>query len=140
MTELSPDSSASARLIVGPNDLASAIGLGPDDVFPAVLATARLTALMEIACARALRPCLSPGELSVGVSIDLAHSAPTPVGATVEANARYLGREGKYFVFEVVASDHAGEIGRARHTRAIVTMQRLEAAAAKRGDGSKPAT
>ena len=39
---------------------------------------------------------------------------------------------GKQFVFEVVASDPGGEIGKAVHKRAIVDVQRLEEGARKR--------
>lgn len=132
MSDPAIDSAASTRLVVGPADLASAVGLEPQDAFPAVFATARLVALMEIASARLLRPSLGSGELSVGVGIDVAHSAPTPVGATVVATARYAGREGKLFLFEVSASDAVGEIGRGWHRRAIVDADRLERGAAKR--------
>ena len=113
-------SAASAHLVVGPGDPASALPLDAQDAFPGVLGTARPVALMEIASARLLRPHLGPGELSVGDSLKVTHSAPTPPGARVTATARYLGREGKLFVFEVVASDAGGEVGRARHQRAIV--------------------
>lgn len=90
---------------------------------------------MEIAAARLLHACLKPGELSVGVSVDVAHSAPTPPGAQVTAVARYLGRQGKHFGFEIVASDEGGEVGRAHHKRAIVDAKRLEASAAHRATG-----
>ena len=125
-------STASAQLVVGPADLASALPLDADDAFPAVFATARLVALMEIAAARLLRPFLAGGELSVGVSIEVTHSAPTPPGGTVTATARYVGRDGKAFVFEVVATDAAGEVGKGRHKRAIVSVERLLNAANRR--------
>ena len=132
MNEPSINSTATATLLVTANDLASAVGLEPQDAFPAVLATARLVALMEIASARLLQPCLAAGELSVGAHIEVTHSAPTPEGATVTATARYLGREGKLFLFEVTASDPGGEIGRARHQRALVNVERLQKGARRR--------
>ena len=91
-----------------------------------------MVALMEIASARLLRPFLGEGELSVGVEVDVVHSAPTPLGAQVTATARYLGREGKLFVFEIIASDAGGEVGRARHKRAVVNVERLQKSASKR--------
>jgi predicted thioesterase len=133
MSEPAVDSTASARLTVGPSDLASAIGLEPADAFPPVLSTSRMVALMELAAARVLRPHLRPGELSVGVSLEVVHTAATPPGATVTATARFLGREGKLFLFEVSAADNAGEIGRCTHKRAVVTAERLVAGAAQRG-------
>jgi predicted thioesterase len=126
------DATATADLVVGPFDLASSISTEGGDSFPAVLATARMVALMETAAARVLQPLLGPGELSVGVTVDIIHSAPTPPGVRVTANARYIGREGKLFVFEIIARDEGGEIGRGSHKRAVVETERLVRAAAKR--------
>jgi len=132
MSEPEINATATAELLVGPNDLASSISSEAGDQFPAVLATARMIALMETAAARVLQPLLAPGELSVGVTVDITHIAPTPPGGFVIANARYTGREGKLFVFEISAHDQGGEIGRGLHKRAIVETERLQRAAAKR--------
>ena len=126
------NATATAELVVGPNDLASSISSEHGDQFPAVLATARMVALMETAAARVLQPLLGPGELSVGVTVDIVHSAPTPSGALVVATARYKRREGKLFVFEISARDEAGEVGNGTHKRAVVETERLQRAAAKR--------
>jgi predicted thioesterase len=123
---------ATAELIVRSSDLASEVRLEPGDSFPPVFATARLVALMEIAAGRILRPHLAPGDFSVGVSVDMVHSAATPEGFPVAATARYLGREGKLHLFEVVARDAGGEIGRARHRRAVVSGERLVGGARRR--------
>jgi fluoroacetyl-CoA thioesterase len=117
---------------VGDADLASAAAAGASDEFPAVLATARMIALMEVAAARCLEPLLEPGELSVGVRVDVQHLAATPPGVKVVASARYLGRAGKLYRFEVTANDPGGEIGRGEHRRAIIARERLVAGAAKR--------
>jgi len=126
------NATGTATLVVGPQDLASSISSDTGDDFPPVLATARMIALMEIAGSRVLEPFLGPGELSVGVTVDVSHTAPTPPGALVIATARYSGREGKLFVFEVSASDPGGEIGKGIHKRAIVASDRLVRAAVKR--------
>jgi len=126
------NATATAELVVGPEDLASSLPIEIGDRFPAVFATARMVALMEIAAARVLQPLLGPGELSVGVTVDVSHTAPTPPGAQVTTTARYAGREGKLFLFEVSAFDPGGEIGRGWHKRAIVTSERLQSGAAKR--------
>ncbi|KAE8308477.1 HotDog domain-containing protein [Aspergillus transmontanensis] len=121
-------------LIVQPSDLASAISSNAEiDKFPRVLATSRMVASMEIAAARVLQPLLSPDQLSVGTSINITHSAPTPVGAKVTAEAKYIGQKGKLYQFEVIAKDEAGEVGRGSHERAIVEIARLENSAKKRG-------
>jgi len=98
----------------------------------ALTAFARAKMPMEVAASRVLRPLLGPGELSVGVTVDVAHTAATQQGVRVKATARYLGREGKLFVFEVVARDRGGEIGRGTHKRAIISAERLLAGAERR--------
>jgi len=130
--ELELNATATAQLVVGPQDLANALPIEMEDSFPPVLATARMIALMEIAASRVLQPLLGPGELSVGVTVDVNHTAPTPPGAQVTATARYAGREGKLFLFEVSVSDPGGEVGRGWHKRAIVSSERLQTGAAKR--------
>jgi fluoroacetyl-CoA thioesterase len=134
-TEPQPNAISTASLVVAETDLASCLSLSPDDHFPAVFATARMIALMEVAASRTLIPFLGPGQLSVGVSVDATHSAPTPLGERVEAEARYVGRTGtggNLFEFEIVARDEGGEIGRTRHVRAIVDTERLQVRAVRR--------
>jgi fluoroacetyl-CoA thioesterase len=126
------NATSTATLIVGPKDLASSIASVTGDSFPPVFATARMIALMEVAASRVLVPLLGPGELSVGVTVDINHTAPTPVGAEVTATARYAGREGKLFLFEVSCADKGGEVGRGWHKRAIVSSERLQSGAARR--------
>jgi predicted thioesterase len=91
-----------------------------------------MVAIMELAAARVLRPHLKEGELSVGYSLDVRHTAATPVGSAVRAVATYLGPEGKLFRFKVEAFDDAGPIGEGEHVRAIISNERLLAGAAKR--------
>lgn len=132
MSEPAVGSTASARLTVAASDLANILNLEPGDSFPPVFATSRMVGLMEVAAARILAPHLGPGEASVGVSVDVAHTAATPPGAGVTAAAKFVGKEGKLFVFEVSASDDAGEVGRGTHKRATVSVERLLAGAARR--------
>jgi fluoroacetyl-CoA thioesterase len=129
---LEPHPHASYTTIVGEHDLASALAPDRPGAFPAVYATSRMVGLMELAAARCLEPLLEEGELSVGVAVRVEHTAATPPGVQVAATARYLGRDGKLFRFEVTATDPAGEIGRGQHERAIITAERLVAGAEKR--------
>jgi predicted thioesterase len=134
MTEPQVGASATAQLVVTEADCANALRLSDDprDDFPAVFATTRMIALMELAGARLLHPLLQPGEMSVGAHVDVSHTAATPIGAKVTATATYRGREGKLFVFDVMAHDPGGEIGRGTHKRAIISRDRLIGGAARR--------
>jgi predicted thioesterase len=107
------------------SDLASAVAMSPEDDFPDVLATSRMIALMELSAARLMKAVLQPGQLSVGVSVDIKHFAPTPVDEEVKAVATYLGLEGKIYQFEVEVFDRAGKVASGTHTRAIVDTARL---------------
>ena len=109
--ELAPGSSGTAARVVEETDLASALSPDHADSFPRVFATARMVALMEMAAARAMTDVLEEGELTAGVSIAVIHTAATPPGARVSATARFLGMDGKFYKFEVVAEDEAGEEG-----------------------------
>lgn len=123
---------AEATFTVESADTARALAISPGDEFPEVFATSRMIALMELAAARLMKPALKEGELSVGVSLNVRHTAPTPLGARVRAVATYLGPEGKLFRFRVEAFDEAGSIGDGEHQRAIVATERLLAGAARR--------
>jgi predicted thioesterase len=130
--ELAVGARGTATSIVEDADLADKVGLSAGDTFPAVYATSRMVALMELAAARAMMPALGEGENSVGVTVDIEHTRPTAPGAKVTAEAHYLGRDGKLYLFEVLARDDAGPIGQGRHKRAVVDVNRLEESAAQR--------
>ena len=87
---------------------------------------------MEIAAARGMTPLLGPGQLSVGVGVDVKHLAATPLGVAVRAEATLLGIEGRIYRFAVRAFDPGGLVGEGSHTRAIVTAERLVAGASAR--------
>lgn len=124
--------SAEASLTVGMSDTAQALSTSSEDSFPEVFATSRMIALMELAAARLMKPMLQSGQLSVGVALNVRHTAATPIGGMVRAVTTYLGPEGKLFRFKVEAFDEAGSVGDGEHTRAIVDTERLLAGAARR--------
>jgi fluoroacetyl-CoA thioesterase len=127
-----PGAAASVELVVQEADTAAALSPISGDSYPAVLATTRAIALCELAAGKILAALLSPGELSVGVVVDVVHTAATPVGARAKATARYTGRDGKLFAFDVRVEDPAGECMRGTHKRGVIDEARLLAAATKR--------
>lgn len=120
------------RYVVTTGDTAAALNSITGDNFPPVLATTKCIALLELAAGHLLLPLQKPGELSVGVTVDVRHTAATPVGAWVVAEATFKSQEGKLYVFEVVARDPGGEVMRGLHKRAIVSEARLLEGAARR--------
>ena len=129
---MEPGTSFKFRYTVGEADTAAALKPITGDDFPAVLATTKCIALLELAAGRLLKAECGPGQLSVGVIVDVKHLAATPVGAWVEAEATYTGRNRRLYVFDVVARDPGGEVMRGRHERAVIDEARLLEGAAKR--------
>ena len=63
--------STEGAIYIADNDMASSFCIVEEDVFPEVFSTARMIALIERAGARALKPLLRPGQLSVGVTVNV---------------------------------------------------------------------
>ncbi len=120
------------KYTVEQKDLASLLPLSKEDAFPAVLATYRMIALMEMAAGRLMFPLLKDGELSVGVDVNVKHGAPTLPGDTITIKASFTGMQGKLYGFEVEIVDGGGSAGKGTHTRAIINDEKLIAGAKKR--------
>ena len=121
MADLRPGASGRAELVVGERDTAVALGSG--DV--AVLATPRLLALCEAATVAAAAPGLAPDETTVGARVELDHLAPTPVGATVVADAVLDSVDGRTLTFRVRAVQGDLEVGRGTVRRVVVDRRRF---------------
>lgn len=98
---------------------------------PAVYSTPKLVALAEQACLEMMKPVCEGGEVSVGVTISLTHSAPTPIGMKVFCTAK-VEKVGKMVEFSFEARDEVGVIGTGTHTRAYAPKAAIEAKAAKK--------
>ncbi len=123
---------ASIARIVREQDLASAYADSSDERYPDVLSTPAMLGLMERACAEIMRGELTEGQLSVGVTTNLNHLAPTRLGVEVVATATFRSQEGSLFWFDVAATDPGGVVGNGSHARAIVSRSAIEARAEKR--------
>lgn len=111
------------RHTVTGSDTAEALGSG--DV--PVLATPRLIAWMEAATVAATADRLGEGRTSVGTAIRVEHLKATPVGDSVDIEARRVSPEGeRRLTFEVTATDGAGDlVGRGEVDRTVVDRERF---------------
>ena len=119
--ELRPGLEGHAETMVEAADTALEVGSGDLRVY----ATPCLAAMMEGAACACLEGLLPEDQTSVGISLNLRHTATTPVGMAVSAKAVLTAVEGKKLTFEITASDEAGEIGTAIHERVIVNTERF---------------
>ena len=95
-----------------------------------VYATPAMTCLMEKAATETVEALVPEGWTTVGISLHVAHTAATPVGLTVQAEAEVTAVEGRKIIFTVRAYDDQGEIGVGSHERFAVAKEKFLAKAA----------
>jgi predicted thioesterase len=110
-----------AKMTVGPEDTARALGSGNVDV----LGSPRLIALCEEATIAALSNALPEGTTTVGMRIQFDHLQPTAIGFEVTAEAVLEKIDGRRLKFTVSASDSGGLVAAGKITRVIVDVERF---------------
>lgn len=101
---------------------------------PEVFATAFMIGLMEWTCVQLLEPHLDEGEGSVGVHVDVSHTAATPPGLTVTVEAECIEVRGPRAKFKLRAHDGVDEISIGTHDRFIVAWNRFDRGLAPKRD------
>jgi fluoroacetyl-CoA thioesterase len=94
---------------------------------PTVFATGFMVGLMEWTCLKILAPHLDAGEGSLGVHIDVSHTAATVPGQTVTVDAECTKVAGRRAWFRVKAHDGIDTIGEGNHERIIVPWTKFVA-------------
>ena len=92
-----------------------------------VFTTPSMIMLMERAATEALRPFLEDGEASVGVEVQVEHTGAAVMGSTVRGVANVVEVDGRRVNFEIQALVGDREIGRGRHRRAVVQLNKVVA-------------
>jgi predicted thioesterase len=109
------------RLQTGPEHSAQKFFHAVPDVF----GTPFLGGLFEGTSAALMAPHLGPGETSVGVSMNLQHTAPTPLGMEVRAVSEVTAVEGRKITFKLEGFDAKEKIGEAVHERFIINTEKF---------------
>jgi predicted thioesterase len=117
-----------AAMVVAVGNTAKEVGNGSVPVF----ATPMLVALMESAAIAAVQGKLAEGRTTVGTRVEISHTAATPLGMTVTAQAELVLVDGHRLVFDVMAQDEAGLVGEGRHERYVVETDKFLSRAEKR--------
>lgn len=116
--------------MVTANNTAKTLGSGVLKVY----ATPAMTCLMEKAAAEALETLLPEGFTTVGISLNISHKAPTPVGMAVRAEAEVIAVEGRKISFAVHAFNDKEEIGSGTHERFAVAAEKFMAKASAKAE------
>lgn len=112
-----------ATRVVTADQTGPAVGSGK----VAVYSTPSLVALMENAAVECVESRLAPGEATLGVRLEVSHTAATPPGMEVSATATLTQIDGRKLTFSIVARDAVEPIGKATHIRIIVDAARFKA-------------
>lgn len=97
-----------------------------------LLATPKLLHLAIDASIQAIDPYLPEDYVSVGVSINFVHTAPTSLGMHVTVRASILAIEDHDVLIELKAWDEQGDIGHGTHKRVVMAKKDVLEKAAER--------
>ena len=106
-----------------------------------VFGTPFLVGMMETAGVAYMSRELPEGKSTVGTMVMAEHTSPTPVGmdVTVRVTVTHISENGKKVDFDMEAFDETGPVGRGRHQRAIVTIDRfMDKCVGKLAEAGKP--
>jgi fluoroacetyl-CoA thioesterase len=92
----------------------------------AVLATPVMINLIEAATLNAVEALLPTGHQSLGIHLDVRHTAATPVGMRVTATSELMAIDGRTLTFKVEARDEREVIGGGTHQRVVVNVTRFD--------------
>ena len=110
------------QVTVSEKNSARTMGSGTLDVF----ATPAMVALMEETCWKSVQDELEEGQGTVGIHLDVAHSAATPLGMTVTCESELTAVEGRKLTFRVTARDEKDVIGEGTHLRFIIENEKFQ--------------
>src|SRR5581483_219785 len=95
LAAITPGMTGTAEIVVGPEHTAPFVGSGRI----AVLATPVMINVIEAAALAAIEHLLPAGHPSLGIRLDVSHTAATPIGLRVTATAEVTHVEGRTVSF-----------------------------------------
>ena len=133
LAKITPGLTGTAEIVVGPEHTAPFVGSGRI----AVLATPVMINVIEAAALAAIEHLLPTGHQSLGIHLDVSHTAATPIGLRVVARAEVLQVEGRTVSFRVEARDDFEPIGGGTHQRVVVSVSRFDERVQRKVRGEK---
>jgi predicted thioesterase len=122
LTALKPGIKGMVEITVGEEHTAPHVGSGR----VRVLATPVMINLMEAAALQAVEGLLPAGHQTVGIHLDVTHTAATPVGMRARAHAELTRVDNRTLWFRVHAEDEKERIGEGSHERIVINLARFD--------------
>jgi predicted thioesterase len=95
---------------------------------PMVAATPSLVTVAEMVCYEICKKQIEPGQVTVGVHVEIDHLGASKVGAELVVDATLRARERNRFTFDVTVTDGERTVAKVVHMRAAVSAQKMMAA------------
>jgi fluoroacetyl-CoA thioesterase len=133
LAKIEPGLAGTTEIVVAHEHTAPFVGSGRIEV----LATPVMINLFEAAALAAVEHLLPPGHQSLGIHLDVSHTAATPIGLRVTASAEVVHVEGRTITFKVAARDEFEEIGGGTHQRVVVSVARFDERVQRKVRGAK---
>lgn len=93
---------------------------------PEVFATGFMVGLIEWACILAVNPHLDwPAEQTVGIRVNVDHTAATPPDFEVCAKVRLIEVDGRRLVFDAQLNDGVDTISKGTHERFVIKAEKF---------------
>jgi predicted thioesterase len=89
-----------------------------------VFSTPSMTLFVEMASQKLAAPHLKPGQGQVGLSVNIRHLAPTPVGKKVRAEVELVGIDRRKLTFKARVFDDVEQVGEAEHERFVIDVDK----------------
>jgi len=122
LSQIKPGLTGTIAITVAHEHTAPFVGSGRIEV----LATPVMINLFEAAALAAVEHLLPAGHQSLGIHLDVSHTAATPIGLRVTATAEVVRLEGRTITFKVAARDDFEQIGGGTHQRVVVSVERFD--------------
>jgi fluoroacetyl-CoA thioesterase len=91
-----------------------------------VFSTPSMISLMEQTSVKLTEPYLDENEQSVGIHVDVRHTAATRIGQSVTITAEILEvKDGKIRFAVTATNDQGVKIGEGRHRRAVINQKKF---------------
>ncbi len=95
-------------------------------LIPDVFSTPSMIGLMEQTSVKLTEPYLDENEQSVGIHVDVRHTAATRIGQSVTITAEILEvKDGKIRYAVTATNDQGVKIGEGRHRRAVINQKKF---------------
>ena len=89
-----------------------------------VFSTPSMCLLAEMAANKLAAPHLKPGQGQVGLTVNIRHMAPTPIGKKVRAKAELVAIDRRKLTFKIKVYDDVEQVGEAEHERFVIDVDK----------------